>query len=198
MVKSKPILVCPKSGQHILILGIHEILLVKHVEFRFMLVNNLTMKSKILFLLDLDHSLIYGSYAPSESADLLFEYSQYLKVYERPHAKELVLTLQDKGDIIVFTTAKHDYAKTICDLLNINPKVLLSRNDCLSNGDQYRKQIRKEWADSYSNIVIIDDSPHVWQTDNYPIEWYIPKEFRGDKYDSELLMIIEKIRTLEN
>jgi TFIIF-interacting CTD phosphatase-like protein len=156
------------------------------------------MESKILFLLDLDHTLIYGSYAPSESADLLFEYSKYLKVYERPYAKELVLTLQDKGDIIVFTTAKHDYAKTICDLLNINPKVLLSRSDCMSNGDLYRKQIRKEWVDSYSYIVIIDDSPQVWDTDECPVEWCIPKEFRGDRSDSELLTIIEKIKTLKN
>lgn len=156
------------------------------------------MESKILFLLDLDHTLIYGSYAPSESADLLFEYSKYLKVYERPYAKELVLTLQDNGDIIVFTTAKHDYAKTICDLLNINPKVLLSRSDCMSNGDLYRKQIRKEWVDSYSYIVIIDDSPQVWDTDECPVEWCIPKEFRGDRSDSELLTIIEKIKTLKN
>jgi phosphoserine phosphatase len=154
------------------------------------------MKSKILFLLDLDHTLIYGSYAPSESADLLFEYSQYLKVYERPYAKDLVRALHDKGDIIVFTTAKHDYADTICERLGINPIILLSRNDCISKGDEFKKQIRKEWVDYYSKIFIIDDSPQVWDTNNNPTEWFIPKEFRGDKDDSELLIIIEKIRTL--
>jgi len=72
-----------------------------------------------LILLDLDHTLIYGSYATSESAPLLFSYSQYLNVYERPYARQFISHLQDLGDIIVFTTAKEDYAMKICELLDI-------------------------------------------------------------------------------
>jgi phosphoserine phosphatase len=53
---------------------------------------------KTLILLDLDHTLIYGSFAPSESAPLLFEYSQYLKVYERPYARQFIHHLQELGD----------------------------------------------------------------------------------------------------
>lgn len=152
------------------------------------------MTSNTLFLLDLDHTLIYGSYAPSETADLLFHYSQYLKVYERPYARELVQILQEKGDIIVFTTAKEDYAQSICHSLAINEKALLSRDHCQSKGDRYLKNLRKEWAEIYSRICIIDDSPQVWNTYEYDIEWFVPKEFRGEKEDTELLPILEKLK----
>lgn len=100
------------------------------------------MNSSTLFLVDLDHTLIYGSYAPTETADLLFEYSQYLKVYERPHARALIRAFQEKGDIIVYTTAKKDYAELICNHLAIHEKKLLSRKNCRSQGDRYFKEIK--------------------------------------------------------
>lgn len=154
------------------------------------------MPLNTLYLLDLDHTLIYGSYAPSETADLLFEYSQYLKVYERPYARDLVDLLKNSGDIIVYTTAKHDYAEKICELLSIQQKELLSREDCISNGDNFKKSIKKEWAAMYSKIVILDDSPQVWDTLDYRVEWFIPKEFRGDKEDSGLLPVIAGVRQI--
>jgi phosphoserine phosphatase len=46
--------------------------------------------TKTLFILDLDHTLIYGSFAEKESADLMFRYHKYLTVYERPLARELI------------------------------------------------------------------------------------------------------------
>ena len=45
---------------------------------------------KKLFILDLDNTLIYGSYAQKETAKLLFTYSEYLKVYVRKFSKELI------------------------------------------------------------------------------------------------------------
>ena len=82
------------------------------------------MKPLNLCLLDLDHTLIYGSYAPSEKADILFQYSEYLKVYKRPFVNQFVAKLsQSYNDIIVFTTAKRDYAEKICQDLNINTKM---------------------------------------------------------------------------
>jgi phosphoserine phosphatase len=58
-----------------------------------------------LFILDLDHTLIYGSYAEKESAKFLFQYNQYLKVYKRSFAYELIQICKTKGDIVVYTTA---------------------------------------------------------------------------------------------
>ena len=98
---------------------------------------------KTLILLDLDHTLIYGSFAPSESAPLLFEYSQFLKVYERPQARNFIQKLENTGDIIVFTTAKEDYAMKICELLDIFYNQLLSRKDCKKVGDGFQKVLKK-------------------------------------------------------
>jgi TFIIF-interacting CTD phosphatase-like protein len=102
--------------------------------------------------------------------------------------------LKARGDIIVYTTAKQDYAEKICELLSIKPKALLSREDCLSYGDSFKKSIKKEWMEKYTNIYIIDDSPQVWNTCGYKVLWLIPKEFRGDKDDRGLQSVIEQIK----
>ena len=60
---------------------------------------------KQLIILDLDHTLIYGSYAETETAQLLFSHNKYLKVYKRNRAEELIELCKLKGDIIIYTTA---------------------------------------------------------------------------------------------
>ena len=150
---------------------------------------------KTLILLDLDHTLIYGSFAPSESAPLLFEYSQFLKVYERPQARNFIQKLQSTGDIIVFTTAKEDYAMKICELLDIRPHQLLSRKDCKKVGDGFQKVLKKNWLDTYQRILIVDDSPNVWKTaTSDSIHWIVPSEFRGDAADKGLLACIDLLK----
>ena len=67
-----------------------------------------------LCILDLDHTLIYGSYAPHEKTALLFEYNAYLKVCKRPFAEGFIDFLNHYyTHIIVYTTAKEDYANRI-------------------------------------------------------------------------------------
>ena len=147
-----------------------------------------------LCLLDLDHTLIYGSYAPSEKVELLFEYSEYLKVYKRPFVAEFVNYLNNfYTNIIVYTTAKADYAHRICTELNIKTQEILTRKDCLQKGDMYYKSFMSDWGEKYQKIDIIDDSPNVWiNTEPYKqkIKFKVPKEFRGEIYDAELLVLI--------
>lgn len=151
---------------------------------------------KTLFLLDLDHTLIYGSYAPSESSPLLFHYSQFLKVYERPYARQFIRHLQGIGDIIVFTTAKEDYAIQICECLEIQPIEILSRAQCKQIGDSYRKEFRPSWLQQYHRLFIVDDSPNVWITpDHADIRWIVPSEFRGDASDDGLLACIDLFKS---
>lgn len=146
-----------------------------------------------LFLLDLDHTLIYGSYASSEPSQLLFSYSKYLNVYERPYARELIRALQNKGDIIVFTSAKKSYAEQVCEKLAIYPLFLLSRRSCRSDGNGYRKFFKKEWKMNYKKIVIIDDSPHVWKRVDETIKWIIPSAFYGEANDEGLRRVITQL-----
>lgn len=152
--------------------------------------------TKKLFLLDLDHTLIYGSYAASETADKLFKFNAYLSVYERPLARDLVLLCHEKGDIIIYTTALKTYAKKISNSLQIKPITILSRKDCNTKNDSFKKTINPEWIINYDEIIVIDDSPNVWV--NYPdsIVFLVPSEFRGDSADFELDSILEKVRLL--
>ena len=151
------------------------------------------MNNKILFILDLDHTLIYGSYAQTEPAEFLFQHNKYLKVYKRNLAEDLVSLCQNKGDVIVYTTALRVYAKTICKKLGINPIELLSRKQCKMKNGSYKKQIKAEWIEQYEKIIIIDDSPNIWLPDDEKVEFLVPMEFRGEKDDTGLCEIIQKI-----
>jgi hypothetical protein len=152
---------------------------------------------KQLIILDLDHTLIYGSYAESESADLLFRYHKYLTVYERPLARQLVELCKSNATIIVYTTALRRYAKSICLALNIQYIVLLSRKNCkIINGKQ-KKLIKEEWLKNYDKIIVIDDSPNVWlNSEDSKIIYLVPNEFRGHKDDLGLQKIINELKVL--
>jgi hypothetical protein len=152
--------------------------------------------AKKLILLDLDHTLIYGSYAATETADKLFKFNAYLSVYKRPLARDLVLLCQQKGEIIIYTTALKTYAKKISKLLKIYPLEILSRKDCIKINEHYFKSIKAEWMDVYDEIIVIDDSPNVWKNCPDSIVFLVPTEFRGDSADFELKPILEKVRLL--
>jgi len=148
---------------------------------------------KLLIILDLDHTLIYGSYAENETAELLFHHNKYLKVYKRHLAEDLVKLCQAKADIIVYTTALRRYAKTICNLLDIQPIELLSRKNCKTIHGKLKKEIKPEWIANYNRIVIVDDSPNVWMNDSDKIDFLVPDEFRGDANDLGLHTIINEL-----
>jgi hypothetical protein len=147
--------------------------------------------SKKLILLDLDHTLIYGSYAETETANKLFKFNSYLSVFERPLARDLVKICKEKGDIIIYTTALKTYAKKISKALEINPINILSRKDCFKINDSFKKTINPEWIDAYDEIIVIDDSPNVWKNCPDSIVFLVPSEFRGDSTDLELQLIID-------
>lgn len=149
---------------------------------------------KLLIILDLDHTLIYGSYAETETAELLFQHNKYLKVYKRHLAEDLVKLCQAKADIIVYTTALRRYAKIICNLLGIQPVELFSRKNCKTIDGKLRKEIKPEWIANYNRILVIDDSPNVWITGDAKIDFLIPDEFRGQANDMGLEKILNELK----
>jgi hypothetical protein len=152
--------------------------------------------TKTLFILDLDHTLIYGSFAEKESADLMFRYHKYLTVYERPLARELIKICKNKGDIIVYTTALRRYAKMICICLDIKPIELLSRKNCIRINQKLHKELKQNWFDLYDQIVIIDDSPNLWLNSiDLKINFFVPDEFRGKKEDLGLQNFIAYLQS---
>ena len=147
---------------------------------------------KKLFILDLDNTLIYGSYAQEEKAKLLFAYSNIKDV--RKYDRELIKKCESLGDIIVYTTAKKDYAEKICIALKINYKILLSRSECEISPDNYEKKINSSWEKKYKEIVVIDDTPSVWKEDTWEkATVLVPSNFMGEKDDIDLKRIINLI-----
>jgi TFIIF-interacting CTD phosphatase-like protein len=145
-----------------------------------------------LILLDLDHTLIFGSYTEIKEGNLLFKHNQYLSVYERPFARKLVFTLHETGNVIVFTTALRSYAKKTIKLLGIQVLELLSRKQCLLQNGSFKKSIKQEWLSKYDQIIVIDDSPQVWiGTEHEKVSVLAPKEFHGQSDDQELISLID-------
>jgi TFIIF-interacting CTD phosphatase-like protein len=148
---------------------------------------------KKLIILDLDHTLIYGSYAEKETAEMLFHFSSFLKVYKRPFAEDLISACKELGDIIIYTTALKPYATKISKRLNIQPLEILSRKNCYLLNGNFKKILKNEWLQEYDKIIIIDDSPNVWIIINENIIFLIPNEFRGSATDVGLEKIITEV-----
>jgi TFIIF-interacting CTD phosphatase-like protein len=141
---------------------------------------------KKLIILDLDNTLIYASFLKLP-AKILFKYSDYLTIYERPHAKEFVQKCQTKGDIVIYTTAVRDYAKKVCEHLKIKPIELFSREDCLIINGQYVKSVPDYYFDLYDDISIFDDSPELWDKKSHEKCRVIGvTPFTGEADDDEL------------
>ncbi len=151
-------------------------------------------RTKKLIVLDLDNTLIYASFFPLEGVRFLFHYSEYLTVYERPFARDFINKCQKGAEIVVFTTAIADYAKKVCKALEMKPKALLSRKDCAIAGDRFFKKLRKEWLDGYNEIIIVDDSPEVWdETAHQNCAFLVPERFMGEPGDAELKKIAKQL-----
>ena len=148
---------------------------------------------KKLIILDLDNTLIYASYSKLP-VNILFKYSGYIPVYERPHAKEFVHKCRSIADVVVVTTAVRDYAKKVCEHLQIKPIELFSREDCLILNYKYVKSVPDYYFDLYDDIIIFDDSPELWDRISHKQCQIIRVEpYSGEDDDDEL----DKIQILE-
>ena len=154
---------------------------------------------KTLIVLDLDHTLVYGSYESLKNGMVLLQYSRYLMVYMRPYAHEFTEACRQSGDIIVYTNSLRKYARKICSALNIHPVELLSRKQCYNPQfpGKVIKTLNSRWLTKYSLLVVIDDSPGVWvEAENERVKFIVPPEFHGEVTDVELFKAIEKLKVL--
>ena len=152
---------------------------------------------KRLIILDLDHTLIYSTSHHLTKSKILFKYSSELIVHERPHARDLIELCKKNADIIVFTTAVEDYAKEVCEKLEINFIELRSRKDCQISDGFYEKRIDENWLKRYSKIIVIDDSPQVWDSiSRKNCQILVPEKFEGDSFDGGLKNVIDSLREI--
>ena len=149
---------------------------------------------KLLIIIDLDNTLVFSSEYRLEQVELLLKYPP-LFIHVRPFAHELVNTCKLMGDIIVFTTAVDDYAQKVCNELEINYTKLFSRRDCQISNGMYVKYMDENWLKSYDKIIIIDDSPEIWDhnTRNNCV-FLVPEKYTGNPNDNGLKRIIDNLK----
>ena len=146
---------------------------------------------KKLTILDLDNTIIYCSTIHNLPVKVAFKYSEYLTIYERPFAKQLIQRCHEIGDVVVFTTAEREYAGKICEKLNIKPMVLFARENCIVEQGTYLKSVPDPFYKIYDTITIIDDLPEVWDRNAHKNCRIIPvSEFKGEVDDCELSKIV--------
>jgi len=147
----------------------------------------------ILIVLDLDHTLIYSSEYQKEHLQILLKYPPLI-IYERPHARDLINICRQTGEIIVFTTAVKNYAESVCSRLEINYSKLLSREDCRVVNGMFEKYVEQNWLNKYDEILIIDDSPEIWDSNaRNNCTFLIPEKFTGDANDNGLKEVIREL-----
>lgn len=150
-----------------------------------------------LFILDLDHTLIYASYEKIDHLELLFHYPPYLRVYCRPYARSFIETLSARGDILVCTSSKKEYAREIVKCLSIRAISVITRESCRWVDDHYKKVLPPVYHHLYNSIYLIDDSPYVWEKGSLrSISILMPTQFWGEKEDMGLRTCREEICNL--
>ncbi|CAK81409.1 unnamed protein product (macronuclear) [Paramecium tetraurelia] len=150
-------------------------------------------KNKISLIFDLDETLVHCNESLLQKSDIVLNIqvspNEIVKagVNIRPGAIELLESLVDDFEIIVFTASHSCYAQQVLDYLDPEKKLIshrLFRDNCImTTGGMYTKDLRI-FDRQLSQIVLIDNAAYsyAWQLDNgIPI---VP--FYDNKDDREL------------
>lgn len=150
---------------------------------------------KTVFL-DLDETLIHSQLSPQpEKYDFMVRpmiNGQRINFYvlKRPFVDELLETLSEKYEIVVFTAGLKEYASEVIDRLDWKEVIShrFYRDSCKEVNGRYVKDLSKLGRD-LKNVVIVDDNPNsfVFQPDNgIPI-----RPFTNNLDDGELWRLID-------
>lgn len=170
--------------------------------------------NKILLILDVDETLIHATQKEvSRPADfMVFDYF----IYKRPHLDTFLQQCQKDYTLAIWSSASDDYVKEIVKKIipnTIELAFVYGRNHCtprrLTEEDEardtydnshyyYTKQLKKLKRKGYdlNRMLIIDDTPEKVK-DNYGNAIY-PKQFLGDRGDTELVVLAKYLKTLVN
>ncbi|XP_032599698.3 CTD small phosphatase-like protein 2-B [Taeniopygia guttata] len=108
----------------------------------------------------------------------------------RPHVQEFLESLSKTYEIIIYTTAKKDYAKKLLEVLDPKKKLIrhcLSQSDCVCSQGCYWKDLTCLGRD-LARVVALD---HTMQ--GFPAQaanWVPVPPWSGDPQDEELLRLI--------
>jgi RNA polymerase II subunit A small phosphatase-like protein len=161
-------------------------------------------KTKVrLAVFDLDETLVHATEAPLPHPHN-FKVGPYF-VYVRPFASELIKASASWFDVAVWSSSTEQYVEAVTAELFGTPypvkfswSVLkcVQKIDPRANGYVYVKDLRKVMKYGYAvdEIIMIDDSPEKLQ--RQPTRHLCLSAFTGDPSDKELLVVMERLRTM--
>lgn len=142
-----------------------------------------------LYILDLDHCLIYSSF--QELAEVkLNSKKKWHYLYHRPGLELFLSYIQKTGDIVFYTSSKKDYASWVVSTFNLTvPYTIYSRKYCRKKytdyGEIYFKSLgRLPILNEYAEIIVLDDRTDLWE--HHGVELNDIKPFHGESTDTEL------------
>lgn len=158
--------------------------------------------SRKLLIFDLDETLVHAVSEPLEY-DYHFEVGPY-KVYLRPHVKQLLDYCSQNFDIAVWSSSSEKYVESVVENVfgeKYPLKFSWAVNRCVQKPDPstnnyvYIKDLRKVRSQGYltEQILIVDDSPEKVQ--RQPKNLIRIQAFEGDSTDTELLSLIERLKS---
>ena len=175
-------------------------------------------ESKILLILDVDETLIFGSTIELNKPPDFTVFNYF--IYQRPYLKEFFYKIKDHFLIALWSSADDEYVEEIAKKIvpkNIELEFIWGRSRCIyrrnfnavfddyqeystSDSSHYHfvKPLKKLKKRGYKleQILIVDDTPHK-SKDNYGNAIY-PKEYKGEEKDNELLLLADYLLTLKD
>ncbi|MFL6708066.1 MAG: HAD family hydrolase [Massilia sp.] len=156
-----------------------------------------------LIVFDLDETLVHATEVALPYAHN-FQVGPYF-VYVRPFASDLIRFCASHFEIAVWSSSSERYVETVtAELFGTSFPLAFSwavskciqKVDAKSNGYVYIKDLRKALKYGYTadEIIMIDDSPEKLQ--RQPTRHICLPAFTGDSFDTELLDVIERVKTM--
>lgn len=150
------------------------------------------MTSK-LYILDLDHCLIYTTYQELPGHNLISK-RKWHYLYHRPGLKMFLSFVQKTGDILFYTSSKKDYATWVVRTFDLTvPFEIYSRKYCRKKFTNYGEIYFKSFSHlpktkKYSKIIVLDDRTDLW--DENCVELNPINPWHGELHDTELISFI--------
>jgi RNA polymerase II subunit A small phosphatase-like protein len=165
------------------------------------------MQQRLLLVLDLDETLVYGHAGdtPAPSYTPSFEAGPY-PVFKRPYVDTFLETVLNEFDVAVWTSASKAYAEAVVFNLfkerNKELKFVYTANKCTSAYDPELmerlslKNLRKVAKLGYDldRVIAVDDTPSKYRK-HYGNLVRVPP-FTGDRSDDILYRLLNYLRKL--
>lgn len=146
-----------------------------------------------IFILDLDHCLIYASYSEIPYLKLISKRGYHF-LYHRPFVNEfLKFLIKSKYDLIFYTSSKKEYAQWVVNSFGLDKAYPIcsrfyTRKKTTDFGEVYLKSLDKINVSSEKLIPVLDDRPDLW--DERDVELIPIDPWHGEKDDDSLRQIM--------